>query len=46
MKILAVLYPGEDYAGNPKVLGCAENALSLGDSLEILSRANRYATTT
>ena len=30
----AVLYPGGDAAGNPEVLGCAENALGLREPLE------------
>ena len=33
MKTVAVLYPGYDAADTPAVLGCAENALGLGDSL-------------
>ena len=34
MKVVAVLYPGGDAADNPEVLGCAENALGLRESLE------------
>ena len=34
MKVVAVLYPGGDAADNPEVLGCAENALGLRDTLE------------
>jgi formate dehydrogenase len=45
LKIVAVLYPGGDAADNPEVLGCAENALGLGDSLgddhEIVSTTER-----
>ena len=45
MKIVAVLYPGGDAAGNPEVLGCAENALglreSLGDEHDLVSTTER-----
>ncbi len=45
MKIVAVLYPGGDAADNPEVLGCAENALglrdSLGDEHELVSTTER-----
>ena len=45
MKIVAVLYPGGDAADNPDVLGCADNALglrdSLGDDHEIVSTIER-----
>ena len=34
MKVVAVLYPGGDAADNPEVLGCAENALGLRETLE------------
>ena len=34
MKAVAVLYPGGDAADNPEVLGCAENALGLKETLE------------
>jgi formate dehydrogenase len=34
MKVVAVLYPGGSAADNPEVLGCAENALGLRESLE------------
>jgi formate dehydrogenase len=34
MKIVAVLYPGGPSAGNPELLGCAENALGLRPFLE------------
>jgi formate dehydrogenase len=34
MKVVAVLYPGGFAADNPEVLGCAENALGLRESLE------------
>ena len=34
MKVVAVLYPGGPAADNPEVLGCAENALGLRESLE------------
>ena len=33
MKIVAALYPGGDAADNPELLGCAENALGLRESL-------------
>ena len=45
MKIVAVLYPGGAAADNPDLLGCAENALglreSLGDEHEIVSITER-----
>ena len=45
MKIVAALYPGGDAADNPELLGCAENALglreSLGDEHEIVSTTER-----
>jgi formate dehydrogenase len=45
LKIVAVLYPGGDAADDPEVLGCAENALglreSLGDDHEIVSTTER-----
>ncbi len=45
MKIVAVLYPGGDAADDPEVLGCAENALglrdSLGDEHELVSTTER-----
>jgi formate dehydrogenase len=34
MKVVAVLNPGGSAADNPEVLGCAENALGLRESLE------------
>jgi formate dehydrogenase len=34
MKVVAVLYPGGAAADNPEVLGCAENALGLRETLE------------
>jgi formate dehydrogenase len=34
MKVVAVLYPGGSAADNQEVLGCAENALGLRESLE------------
>lgn len=34
MKIVAVLYPGGKAADDPKLLGCAENALGLTDFVE------------
>lgn len=34
MKILAVLYPGGAVAGDPELLGCAENALGIKDFVE------------
>jgi len=34
MKVVAVLYPGGSAADNAEVLGCAENALGLRDTLE------------
>jgi formate dehydrogenase len=34
MKVVTVLYPGGSAAEDPEVLGCAENALGLRESLE------------
>jgi formate dehydrogenase len=34
MKVVAVLYPGGSAADDPEVLGCAENALGLRETLE------------
>ena len=34
MKVGAVLYPGGPAADNPEVLGCAENARGLRETLE------------
>jgi formate dehydrogenase len=34
MKIVSVLYPGGEYADDPRLVGCAENALGLPDMLE------------